>query len=51
MDAMAAQITSFAIVYLTVYSGADQRNNKVQRHWLLWGELIGDRFIPRTKDQ
>ena len=28
MGAMASQITSPTIVYLTVYSGADQRNNQ-----------------------
>ena len=24
---------------------------KVRRHWPLWGEFTGDRWIPRTKDQ
>ena len=24
-------------------------NIKAQRHWPLWGELTGDRWIPRTK--
>ena len=28
MSAMASQITSLMIVYLTVYSGVDQRNHK-----------------------
>ena len=28
MDMMASQITSLTIVYSTVYSGADQRNNQ-----------------------
>ena len=28
MDTMASQITSLAIVYLTVYSGADQRKHQ-----------------------
>ena len=28
MRAMAAQITSFAIIYATVYSGADQRKHQ-----------------------
>ena len=28
--------------------GADQRNIKAPRHWPLWGEFTGDRWIPRT---
>ena len=26
-------------------------NIKAPRHWSLWGELTGDRWIPRTKVQ
>ena len=26
-------------------------NIKAPRHWLLWGEFTGGRWIPRTKDQ
>ena len=33
MSTIAYQITSLTIVYLTVYSGADQRTNKAPRHW------------------
>ena len=47
--AMESQITSLMIIYLTVYSGTDQR--KHLRHWLLWGEFTGDRWIPRTNGQ
>ena len=41
----------FVLHFSTVYSGADQRNIKVQRHWPLWGEFTGDRWIPHTKGQ
>ena len=49
MSTMAFQITSVAIVYSNVYSGADQGNIKTLRHWPLCGEFAGDRWIPRTK--
>ena len=49
MSMMASQITNLTIVYLSVYSGADQRTIKTPRHWPLWGEFTGDRWIPRTK--
>ena len=50
MSAMASQIISLTIVYSTVYSGADQRK-QAPRHWSLWGEFTGDRWIPLTKGQ
>ena len=28
-----------------------KENIKASRHWFLWGEFTGDRWIPRTKDQ
>ena len=28
-----------------------KENIKAPRHWLLWGEFTGDRWIPRTKRQ
>ena len=37
-----------SIVYSTVCSGADQRNIKTPRHWHLWGEFTGNRWIHRT---
>ena len=43
MGAIAPQITSLAIVYSTVYSGADQINIKAPRNWPLCGEFTGDR--------
>ena len=51
MSTVASQITGVSIVYSTVCSGADQRNIKTPRHWPMWGELIGDRWIPLTKGQ
>ena len=44
MSAIASQITSLAIVYSTVYPGADQRKQKGLRHWPLCGEFTGDRW-------
>ena len=38
MGTMASQISSLNIVYSTVYSGADQRNNQSSRHGPLRGE-------------
>ena len=51
MGAMASQITSLAIVYSTVYSGAYKKNIKAPSHWPFRGEFTGDRSIPHTKDQ
>ena len=48
---MESQITNLTIVYSTVYSDADQEIIKAPRHWPLWGEFTGDRWIPRTKGQ
>ena len=28
-----------------------KKNNNALRHWPLWGEFTGDRWIPRTKGQ
>ena len=28
-----------------------KENIKAPRHWSLWGEFTGDRWIPRTKGQ
>ena len=49
MSAMVSHITGVSIVCLIVYSGAE--NIKTPRHWLLWGESIGGRWIPLTKGQ
>ena len=50
-SAMASQITGVPIVCSTVCSGADQENVKAPRHWPLWGESTGDRWIQLTKGQ
>ena len=49
MSAMATQITSLTIVYLTAHSGADQR--KHQSSFSLAFVLGIHRWIPRTKAQ
>ena len=51
MGAMASQITSLAIVYSSVYLGQIKENMKAPRHWPLWGEFTGDRWIPHPKGQ
>ena len=51
MGAIASLITSLTIVYSSVYSGANQRKHQAPRHWPLWEEFTGDRWIPRTKGQ
>ena len=51
MSAMASQITSVLIICSTVCSGADQRKHQALRHWPLWGESTGDRWIPHSKGQ
>ena len=52
MDTMASQITSLTIVYLTVYTGADQENIKAPRHWLLCGEREREiKFIGLFEDR
>ena len=51
VSAMTSQFTSLTIVYSTVYSGAVQRKYQAPRHWPLWVEFNGDRWIPQTKDE
>ena len=64
MGTMASQITSLSIVYVAVYSGADQRKHQLRVTGLCVGkspvtgefpakgplcvEFNGDRWIPRT---
>ena len=50
MGMMAPQITSLAIVYSTIYSGADQKKTSKLRVTGLC-EVPGDRWIPRTNGQ
>ena len=42
---------SVATVCSTVCSGADQRKHHGPRHWPLWGESNGDRWIPLKNGQ
>ena len=50
MSAMASQITSLTIVYLTICSGADQRKHISASLAFAMG-FTGDRWIPRTNGQ
>ena len=34
-----------------LFKGQIKENIKASRHWPLWGEFTGDRWIPRTKGQ
>ena len=53
MSQIAPQITIVSIVYSTIYSGADKKNQNIEapRHWPLCGEFTSHRWIPRTKGQ
>ena len=51
MSVLAFQITGVSFVNSIVGSGADKENIKAPRHWLLYVEFSGDRWIPRTKGQ
>ena len=51
MSTMESQITNLTIAHSTVYSGTDKKTLKTLRHWILWGEFIDGRWIPRTKGQ
>ena len=51
MTTMASQITSLTVVYLAVYSDADQRKHQSSASLaFVWGNHQ-DRWIPRTKGQ
>ena len=51
MTTMTSQITSLTVVYLTVYSDADQRKHQSSASLaFVWG-IRRDRWIPRTKGQ
>ena len=51
MSAMASQITSPRLITQPFIQAQFEKNIKAPRHWPLWGEFTGDRWIPRTKDQ
>ena len=45
MSAMASQITSITIVTQPFIQEQIKENIKTQRHWPLWGEFTGDRWM------
>ena len=47
-SAMAYQITSLTIPFIQAQI---TENLKAPRHWPLWREFTGDRWIPSTKGQ
>ena len=51
MTTMASQITSLAVVYSIVYSGADQRKHQSSASLAFVREIHRDQWIPRTKGQ
>ena len=52
MSTMATQITGVSIVYSTICSAADQIKHQSSASLAcVWGECIGDRWLPRTKGQ
>ena len=51
MSAMASQIPASRL-FAQLFVGAQIKENiKASRHWPLWGESTGDRWIPLTKGQ
>ena len=51
MTTMASQITSLTVVYLTVYSNADQRRHQISESLAFVLGIHRDRWIPRSKGQ
>ena len=51
MSSMASQITNPPIVTQPFIQARIKENIKALRHWPLWAEYTGDRWIPRTKGQ
>ena len=51
MGAMTSQITSFTIVYSTIYSGADQRKYQSSASLAFVRGFTGDKWIPLTNGQ
>ena len=51
MSPMAYPITNLTIVYSTVIQAQIKEKTKAPRHWPVWGEFTGDRWIPRTMGQ
>ena len=51
MSAMASQITGVWMFAQPLVQAQIKENIKDPRHWPLWGESIGDRWIPLPKGQ
>ena len=51
MGAIASQITSLTIATQPFIPAQFKENIKAPRHWPLWGETTGDRWIPLTNGQ
>ena len=50
-SAMASQITGVSIVYSFFFQAQIKEDIQAPRHWPLWGEFTGDRWIRSTKGQ
>ena len=51
MTAMASQITGSRLFAQPCVQAQIKENIKAPRHWPLWGESTGDRWLPVTKGQ
>ena len=51
MSTMTSQITSLTLSTQPFIQAQIKWNIKASRHWSLWGEFTGDRWIPRTNGQ
>ena len=51
MTTMASQITNLTVIYLTVYSDADQRKHQSSASLVFVKGIHRDRGIPCTKGQ
>ena len=49
MGTMMSQITSLTIVTQQFIQAQIKENIKALRHWPLWGEFTGDRWIPAQR--
>ena len=51
MSMMASQMTGYQLFTQPFVLAQMKENIKALRHWPLWGEFTGDRWIPHTKGQ
>ena len=49
MGAMASQNTSVSIVSSIFFQAEIKENVNAPRHWPLWGDFTGDRWIPAQR--